>query len=229
MPSPVNIDIQLLTSGDEPKVGGTINYTIQITNNTSSPVSNISVWDSLPDGVSLSHVDFKIPMAADSTADYLHWDISNDENGNPFTLYPGDVISISYSVTIGSVDVNALPLTNRSAVDYNDPVYIPSFQKHPPLYSEQSFFPLKKPVVYPNPFTLGSGRTVKFDNLVPGSIIRIFTLSGESVQDIQTTTIKTSWDGRNKSGIIVSPGIYYFIIHNPETGNVKKGKLFVIK
>jgi uncharacterized repeat protein (TIGR01451 family) len=231
MPSPINLDIQLTSGGDEPVTGAVIHYTITVKNNTTSPVTNVSIWDTIPADTTLQSIDFRPALASDATSAYLHWDLSLNENGKPFILEPDAVISITYTVIIGTIDPNKLPLTNKAGVDYNDPVYVPSFQKHPPLYSEESLYPTGKPVAYPNPYSIGSGKTVKFGNIVPGSIIRVFTLSGESVKDIQSSTVKDTaqWDGRNKAGSMISPGIYYFTINNPATGVIKKGKLFAVK
>jgi hypothetical protein len=113
-------------------------------------------------------------------------------------------------------------------IDYNDPAYTPAIGKHPPLFSQDSFYPIGDPVVYPNPYNVDSVLPLIFDDIVPGSLIQIYTLSGELVAAIQAPTIKTTWNGRNENNRKVSPGIYYFIIHNQASGQVKKGKLFVI-
>jgi flagellar hook assembly protein FlgD len=84
------------------------------------------------------------------------------------------------------------------------------------------------PVVYPNPYDISTGEPLIFENVVPGSLIQIYTLSGERVAAIQAPSIKVMWDGKNGMGRKVSPGIYYFVIHNQSTGQVKKGKLFVV-
>ncbi len=229
LPSPVNIKIELLSAGEDPKLGSVINYTILITNNTDSPVTNISVWDSVPTYVTLTNIGFAMPLAADSSSTYLHWDLSLDQYGDPFTLPPGEEIRIEYSVRVTSTPPGQDMIINRAGTDYNDLVYTPSFQKHPPQFSDLSLFPRSRPVVFPNPYNLNKDTTVKFDNIVPGSMIRIFTLSGESVKDIMCTTVRTTWDMKNKLGRTISQGIYYFVIVNPGSNTAKKGKLFVIK
>ena len=227
MPSPVNLDISLITTGAAPKVGATVSYRIHIENNTNETVNNIAIWDTLPAGMTYTGSPEVVkPTVA---GNYLSWDLTIDPStGNPYLLGPGQILDIQVDVVINSIDPASMPFTDVVGVDYNDPMYTPAVGKHPPLYSKDSFYPIGDPVVYPNPYNPDSGVPLIFDNVVPGSLIQIYTLSGERVAAIQAPAIKVTWDGKNTRGIIVSPGIYYFVIHNQTTGQAKKGKLFVI-
>ena len=112
--------------------------------------------------------------------------------------------------------------------DYNDPYYVDPL-RHPPISSNTAFYPRNMPVVFPNPFnpvTAKDGR-LKFDNLIYGANIYVFTLSAEIVISLDATSIRMEWDGTNRYGQKISPGIYYYII---DLGEKKvKGKLFVVK
>jgi uncharacterized repeat protein (TIGR01451 family) len=227
MPSPVNLDISLETSGETPKIGALVKYTITIKNNTAYPVNNIAVWDTLP--VDMVFVSNIIGTTTSQTGNYLFWDLTDYLSGTPFTLTPGQQITIEFTARIVTTDPSRPLLINKVMTDYNDPFYIPSIGKHPPLSSERSMFPIGKPVVFPNPFNLDTNKEVVFDNVVPGSLIQIFTLSGESVTAIYTGIKRATWDGKNRNGRAVSAGIYFYAIRNQSNGDVKAGKLFVVR
>jgi len=222
-PSPVDLFISITASGDEPKLGATINYSVTIKNTSSSPVSNISVWDTLPDEVIFKSSSASVNPQLNNN--FVQWDF-----GTSFTLDPGKMLTIEFSVEITNIVVERLPITNRVSVDYNDPYYTPAIGKHPPITSDLSFYPIGEPVVYPNPFNPETARDkkLKFENIVPGSIIQIYTISGETVETIYVQNIICYWDGKNRYGKKVSPGIYFFTITNKETGKIKKGRIFVL-
>ena len=84
---------------------------------------------------------------------------------------------------------------------------------------------------YPNPFnpnTAVEGK-LKFENVVPGSLITIYTLSGEVVTSLNAKErVVVKWDCTNRYGSLVSSGIYFYIIHNIHTNSMHKGKIFVV-
>lgn len=220
------LDIRIQTSGEEPKRGARVTYAIIIENNGYAPVSNIRVWDELPPQVRLYRNAFSIePEISGST---LTWDVSHDHLGNPVILQPGEMIRIEFVIEILDPTPEMLPLINRAFTDYNDPYHIGA-NRHPPVASEVSFYPIDRPIVYPNPFSLSANTTVKFNNIIPGSHIQIFTISGEGIISWFANSIRQHWDGKNRYGKEVSPGIYYFIIKNHATGKVSAGKLYIIR
>jgi hypothetical protein len=155
----------------------------------------------------------------------------------PFSLQPGETEEISFNVKLLEATPSKLPLVTIAAVDYNDPYYYYDYGantngingRHPPIMSSACFYPIGKPAVYPNPFCPDTDIVIHFDNIVPGSIVSIYTISGELVRDIQSPQIRTQWDGRNRFGSPASPGIYFFLIRNQASGQVLKGKIFVVK
>jgi len=227
MPSPVTLNITLGSAGEAPKVGAIVTYTIHVENDTQETVDNIELWDTLPGAMTYNGSSNTVQPAVDGN--YLSWDVTIDpQTGQPFLLGPGKSFNIEFTVVINDVDPSVLPLSNMVGIDYNDPAYTPAIGKHPPIFSTDSFYPIGDPVVYPNPYNVDSVMPLIFDDIVPGSLIQIYTLSGELVAAIQAPTIKTTWNGRNENNRKVSAGIYYFVIHNQASGQVKKGKLFVI-
>ncbi len=223
----MTLDVKLETTGDAPAIGSLVTYTFTISNNTSSPVDHIAVWDTLPSGMVFeSNGSEIVPSQAGS---YIFWDVTNDSHGLPFILNPGKQMTITFTTKIESVNTALLPLTNTIMTDYNDPYYVPAMGKHPAISSALSYYPIGDPVVFPNPFNLDTNHKVTFDNVVPGSLIEIFTLSGEDVKTINMTSKEGTWDGKNRNGSVVSPGVYFFAIKNQATGDFKTGKLFVVR
>ncbi len=222
-PSPVDLIITLAAYGEESRPGAQITYSINIKNPSSSPVYNISVWDTLPDEVIFK--ENKFSQAPVLNNNVLRWDLGT------LVLEPGKIITIEFTVEITNIIPEKLPITNRVSVDYNDQHYTDPYDKHPPITSDMSFYPVGEVVVYPNPFNpeTAKDKKLKFENIIPGSVIQIFTISGEMVNTLYAQNIIVYWDGKNRYGKEISPGIYLFIITNKQTGSIKKGRIFVIK
>jgi uncharacterized repeat protein (TIGR01451 family) len=231
LPSSVDLEIQLSVAGDQPKVGASITFTIQITNpSATQSVDHINVWDTLPSEVVFDSTT--LTSGFTQSGNVLSWDLTTDPStGGPYVLPPGGSIYIDYTVTLTQASPNMAPFWNKASVDYNDPHYMAggALGKHPPVTSDASFYPLAKPVVFPNPYNPDKDGNIKFVNIVPGSSIEIFTISGEMVRVIPPSTLlRAEWDGRNSNGNPVSKGIYYFIIKDQTSGQVLKGKIFVV-
>ena len=231
LPAPVTLGIDLSVTGAQPAVGAVITFTIQITNpSATESVDHITVWDTLPAGVVFDATS--LPAGFTQTGNVLSWDLTTDPGtGLPFVLQPSEQISLSYTVTLMDVSPDKLPLVNTASVDYNDPHYFAggALGKHPPVTSDTTFYPEGRPMVFPNPYNPDKDGNIKFVNIVPGSSIEIFTLSGEMVRFLPASTlIRAEWDGRNRNGNPVSTGIYYFVIKNQASGQVLKGKIFVV-
>lgn len=230
----MEITINLYATGDNPKKGADITYTIELKNDTPVSVTNLSVWDTLPSQLSYKYCNFAVTPTITTLPDgrqLLTWDLSiNPATGQPLEFKPGDIIQIDFVATIINVPEEKQPIVNYAAVDYNDTHYIENgpFGKHPPVYSAASFFPLGRPIVYPNPFN-PERQKVKFENLVPNSTIFIYTVSGEFVKTINVSLIRAEWDGKNNKGKTVSDGIYYFVIKNPNASMALRGKIFVVR
>jgi hypothetical protein len=112
------------------------------------------------------------------------------------------------------------PISNMAGCDYYD-----SAGKHDPIFSGVAFYPVDQPAVYPNPSDTGY---VKFINLIPGSQISIYTLSGEFVNSMDVPGINAVWNCKNIQNEGVSAGIYYYIVKNKNSGLLYTGKLFIM-
>jgi hypothetical protein len=100
---------------------------------------------------------------------------------------------------------------------------------------------LSKAYAYPNPYKPGTGGVfdssslgdgVVFDKLTEKAVIRIYTLSGEFVAELNESDGdgRYLWNVRNQDGDKVASGVYLYLINNPDKGSDKaKGKLVIIK
>lgn len=202
-------------SGDPPAPGAVIRYEIEVRNNDVNPVYNIAVWDTLPPEVELINDYTGLPFSR--SGNYIRWDLSSEPGGSP--LSPGHALYLIIECRIKYLK-EGLPVTNYAGCDYYD-----GAGKHAPVFSEAAFYPYNLPVVYPNPGV----DHVRFTNIVPGSQIDLFTVSGELVDSISVVNIVETWDCKNRRNSRVSPGIYYYLIKNQKRKAFYKGKIFIVK
>jgi hypothetical protein len=92
-------------------------------------------------------------------------------------------------------------------------------------------YPTGELVVYPNPYNCDTAfkGTLKFLYVKPGSNVIIYTLSGELVASRRSDTNLIEWDGRNPFGERTSPGVYLYMLEEPDKGKIICGKVFKIK
>jgi ligand-binding sensor domain-containing protein len=85
---------------------------------------------------------------------------------------------------------------------------------------------------YPNPLLLSptAGNRVTIDRLPAGSSVRIFSVDGQLVRELQAFFQETSvtWDGANASGRFVDSGIFLFVATD-RLGSSTTGKFAVIR
>jgi hypothetical protein len=84
--------------------------------------------------------------------------------------------------------------------------------------------------VFPNPWrpNFPGNPPVRFDHLPPNSTVKIFTVSGQWVQTLPTSSDTVPWDLRNGSGDRVASGLYLYVI-TADGGLKTTGILAVIK
>lgn len=83
--------------------------------------------------------------------------------------------------------------------------------------------------LWPNPFNpvFAVGGVLKAYEVPAGSTLTIYTLAGEPVSTSDEMNGLIEWDGRNRQGRPVAPGVYYYVILNK--GQIfHRGKLLVV-
>jgi hypothetical protein len=84
--------------------------------------------------------------------------------------------------------------------------------------------------VYPNPWRKDkhAGHPITFDQMASGSDVKIFTVSGHKVKELDGSSGTATWDLTNDSGDQVASGIYIYLIKDGQ-GNKIHGKVAVIQ
>jgi hypothetical protein len=84
--------------------------------------------------------------------------------------------------------------------------------------------------IYPNPWRKDqhAGHPITFDQMAAGSYVKIFTVSGHKVKELDGSSGSVTWDLTNDSGDQVASGIYIYFIKDSQ-GNKATGKLAVIR
>lgn len=179
-------------------------------------------------------------------------EVSNDKNLQPQKEI---TITVTYSDTdIAGLDEANLVLCyydaiNSRWVEIPSTVY-PSDNKIVGRISHFSIFrvfqrvplaSLNAVIAYPNPYYPGSGSL--FDNSVKGqgvvfsgltsrAKIRIFTISGQFVRELEVSNTNGTvlWDTRNDNDENVASGVYIYLVTNPDESSQKaKGKIAIIR
>src|SRR5262249_47056352 len=85
--------------------------------------------------------------------------------------------------------------------------------------------------VQPNPWRKDkhNGFPITFSNLVPGTTVKVFTVSAHLVAELPPSAGSTSsWDLKNNSGDNVASGIYIWLATSVD-GQTDRGKMAIIR
>lgn len=94
-PSPVELTLRKRASGDEPRVGNKVKYTITLENKDNGCARNIAVWDTLPDYLEFYRaISTPVPTV---TGNYIYWDFTS---GLTEVCYGGSGLAIEFEVEI---------------------------------------------------------------------------------------------------------------------------------
>ncbi len=84
--------------------------------------------------------------------------------------------------------------------------------------------------LWPDPYDpqIAAFRFLKLDCIPPGATVSFYTVSGELVNTVTETGGIAQWDGKNKNGINVSAGIYFYAVL--QGGQfLAKGKFLILR
>jgi len=97
----------------------------------------------------------------------------------------------------------------------------------PAAAPKQSFEEL---VIYPNPYLVPNTTPLTVDGLVENSSIRILSIDGTLVRDLQTPGGRIGfWDGKDEGGNDVSSGIYIVVGYSEDGSQIANGKVAVLR
>jgi hypothetical protein len=85
--------------------------------------------------------------------------------------------------------------------------------------------------LWPNPYNPNYAykNTLKVYQVPTNSILSIYTVSGELVINVDADDLGwIHWDGRNKFGILVSGGIYYYVVKSGDN-TLLSGTLLIVR
>lgn len=68
--------------------------------------------------------------------------------------------------------------------------------------------------LWPNPYDVGTAirGTLKCADMPPGSILEVFTVSGEKVAEVPETGCRAEWGGKDARGREAAAGVYYAVV-----------------
>ena len=172
-------------------------------------------------------------------------EIKIDPLGNIWTISPTQGVHVLLENTTYWPDINGLRESNSPLL--SDEVYDLDFdydRKLAYIATSKGVSVLRIPFgdsysdynnlkIFPSPFLIPSHKKMIVDGLVYNSSMKIMTLDGLVIRDIDSNGISVdgdqlSWDGKNNSGEYVSSGVYLLAITN-NSGKNTFSKITVIK
>jgi hypothetical protein len=84
--------------------------------------------------------------------------------------------------------------------------------------------------VYPNPWRADTthNQNMTFVGLTPDSKVKIFSISGRWIKNLQTNVDRAAWDLTDDSGDKVASGVYLYLITN-DADQKARGKVAIIR
>ncbi len=82
---------------------------------------------------------------------------------------------------------------------------------------------------YPNPVRFDRGETFTFEHISESAVVSIYNSGAHLVRSFEGDELlggRLVWDGRDKRGVLVAPGVYHYIVK--KGSRKKQGKILVI-
>ncbi len=126
-------------------------------------------------------------------------------------------------------DIKSIAIDNNSGTVYIGTDYgMASFNS----FSVKPVENFEKLKIYPNPFFVNEAQNnnLLIDGLVKNSVIKIFSTSGDLINEISTPGGKIAlWDGRDKNSNMVNSGIYFIVAFSEDGEKITTGKIAIIR
>lgn len=133
----------------------------------------------------------------------------------------------SQNSPLPSDDITSLAIDKKSGLVYIGTSFGLSTLTTSSVEPKQEFDEIK---TYPSPFKIGLHDYVTFDGLVKNSTIKILSISGKLIIELETPGGRiTSWNGKDESGKFVASGIYLLVAFDEEADKITTSKFAVIR
>jgi hypothetical protein len=218
-PMPPDISVAMISDYSSGAKGTYITVRIVMQNTGGGTARDVHVWDTLPADVLFNASQSDAGWSA--TGPMIMISAGDIPPGGTYTAEFVFEILVDKTAT-GDVTIPQ-PLSGYRA-DIDPPGTVTNYR-----YGNSLRIVVGNILVYPNPFNVSGGGTMKFLNLPRDAKLIIYTISGEMV--MQYTAISkanVAWEGKNVAGSLVSPGIYYFVIRDKDNNILLKDRLFVV-
>jgi hypothetical protein len=204
------------TSADFPTTSGAFQTIIGDTGGASDVL--VAKWDM---AVSLMVTSTQSPTPSNTTTPTRTFTLTPTGTYSPTltTTYTATVTS-TFTSTVTATCTPTITITGTSTITPT-----PTISPTPTITAS----PMCEIRVWPDPYKPSEavGGTFKVGCLPEGAKVRFFTLTGEHVNDAGEIQQNVApWDGRNKNGVPVSTGIYYYVVEK-DGQVIKKGKFLV--
>ncbi|MFH1259963.1 MAG: T9SS type A sorting domain-containing protein [Elusimicrobiota bacterium] len=153
-------------------------------------------------------------------------------------VMPGCNDTVNIHVNSGEIDVSSVTLVNGEAdvnITLTDSASTVNFWVDSGgIASSQITVSVAIPVaknlttvrVFPNPCSAQD--TLEFSPLSAKTAVKIFTIDGKLVKELNSTTSAVTWNLKNDNGENAAPGIYLYLLKD-DAGSLKKGKFALIR
>ncbi len=225
-PVPAIINILFVPLDPATLPGGYAQFSVTM-QNSGSAASNVVLYETLP-----AEVTFEEDPS--DTGANTGWASAANIISRPLTAAQMTSLNSGTAITFLFTVKTSAGLAQGTKIQF-DPVtagYDDMIYTGAQVISNPAFITVGNIVIYPNPFDPAKAvdNKMKFANLPRDTQIAIFSLSGEQVRTFNPEgTSVAKWDGKNASGNMVSPGIYYYIIKYNDGKSRLTGKIFVVK
>lgn len=192
---------------------------MNIISNTASPSSSItSVFSLRQQSISAIAID---PLNNKWVGTHQGLFVMNPDGTHLIAQYD------SKNSPLPSDNISSIAIDNNSGIVYIGTSFGLSSLTTLSVKPKEKFDKIK---TYPNPFVIGKHSSVAFDGLVKNSTLKILSVSGELVRELETPGGRISfWNGKDENGNFVPSGIYLLVAFDEGADKITTSKFAVIR